>query len=182
MTKSKPKSGKIKSKREAWKSPESCLTKLKPNNLPPPSPAAAVDLPHHHHWLSASTTTSRETVDHRVGLSGNIENSKPTSLSGTKGAKYSEVQEEADLNRGRGGSRPPKELNIETSLPVSLHCDNNLAIQIAANPVFHVVGLSGNIKNSKPTSLSRTKNAKHSEVQEDADLNKGRGGSRPPQK
>nr|GEZ59408.1 ribonuclease H-like domain-containing protein [Tanacetum cinerariifolium] len=29
------------------------------------------------------------------------------------------------------------ELNIKTSLQVSLHCDNNSAIQIAAKPVFH---------------------------------------------
>nr|GEZ21913.1 ribonuclease H-like domain-containing protein [Tanacetum cinerariifolium] len=29
------------------------------------------------------------------------------------------------------------ELNVKTSLPVPLHCDNSLAIQIAANPVFH---------------------------------------------
>nr|GEW37968.1 hypothetical protein [Tanacetum cinerariifolium] len=78
-------------------------------NPPPPSPAAPVDLPHHHHLLPASTTTSHETVDHRVGLRGNIKNSKPTSLSGTKGAKHLEVREEADLNRGMGGSRsPPK--------------------------------------------------------------------------
>ena len=29
------------------------------------------------------------------------------------------------------------EMNIKTSLPVPLHCDNSSAIQIAANPVFH---------------------------------------------
>jgi hypothetical protein len=30
-----------------------------------------------------------------------------------------------------------KDLNLENFLPVSLHCDNNSAIKIAANPVFH---------------------------------------------
>ncbi|GJT02086.1 ribonuclease H-like domain-containing protein [Tanacetum coccineum] len=29
------------------------------------------------------------------------------------------------------------ELNVDTTLPVPLHCDNSSAIQIAANPVFH---------------------------------------------
>ena len=29
------------------------------------------------------------------------------------------------------------ELNIRTSLPVPIHCDNSSAIQIAANLVFH---------------------------------------------
>ncbi|GJW01106.1 hypothetical protein Tco_1556357, partial [Tanacetum coccineum] len=29
------------------------------------------------------------------------------------------------------------ELNVSTSLPVPLHCDNSSAIRIAANPVFH---------------------------------------------
>ncbi|GKA32917.1 ABC transporter I family member 20 [Tanacetum coccineum] len=29
------------------------------------------------------------------------------------------------------------ELNIDTSLPVPLHCDNSFAMQIAENPVFH---------------------------------------------
>ncbi|GKA58392.1 hypothetical protein Tco_0757580 [Tanacetum coccineum] len=29
------------------------------------------------------------------------------------------------------------ELNIDTSLHVPFHCDNNSAIQIAANPIFH---------------------------------------------
>ncbi|GKD97979.1 uncharacterized mitochondrial protein-like protein [Tanacetum coccineum] len=29
------------------------------------------------------------------------------------------------------------ELNINTSLPVPLHCDNSSAIQIATNPIFH---------------------------------------------
>ncbi|GJW29917.1 reverse transcriptase domain-containing protein [Tanacetum coccineum] len=74
-----------------------------------------------------------------------------------------------------------KKLNIETSLPVLLHCDNSSTIQIAANLVFHArtkhferklyflrekvsaVGLRGNIKNSKPTSVLGTKGAKHSQ-------------------
>ncbi|GKA24628.1 ribonuclease H-like domain-containing protein [Tanacetum coccineum] len=30
-----------------------------------------------------------------------------------------------------------KDLNIENLLPISLHCDSNSAIKIAANPVFH---------------------------------------------
>ncbi|GJR93404.1 ribonuclease H-like domain-containing protein [Tanacetum coccineum] len=30
-----------------------------------------------------------------------------------------------------------KDLNVENLLPVSLHCDSNSAIKIAANPVFH---------------------------------------------
>jgi hypothetical protein len=30
-----------------------------------------------------------------------------------------------------------KDLNLENFLPVSLHCDSNSAIKIAANPVFH---------------------------------------------